>query len=73
MDTGATYTTWPSDRLERLGVRAEEEWPFVLADVPFGGAGRINYQIDELAPCGGIKWLGTPWSFREWRGNNNKV
>lgn len=32
VDTGATYTTWPRDRLERLGVSPEEEWPFVLAD-----------------------------------------
>ncbi len=32
VDTGATYTSWPGDRLEQLGVRPEEEWPFVLAD-----------------------------------------
>lgn len=32
VDTGATYTTWPRDRLERLGLSPEEEWPFVLAD-----------------------------------------
>lgn len=32
VDTGATYTWVPRDLLERLGVRPEEEWPFVLAD-----------------------------------------
>lgn len=32
VDTGATYTRVPSDRLERLGIRPKEEWPFVLAD-----------------------------------------
>lgn len=32
VDTGATYTFVPQDVLERLGVQAEEEWPFVLAD-----------------------------------------
>ncbi len=28
----ATYTWVPRDVLERLGVRPEEEWPFLLAD-----------------------------------------
>jgi len=32
VDTGATYTWIPRDVLGRLGVVAEEEWPFVLAD-----------------------------------------
>ncbi len=32
VDTGTTYTSWPRDRLDRLGVRPEERWPFVLAD-----------------------------------------
>jgi len=32
VDTGAPYTWVPRDPLERLGVRPEEEWPFVLAD-----------------------------------------
>ncbi len=32
VDTGATYTWLPRDLLERLGVRPEEERPFVLAD-----------------------------------------
>jgi predicted aspartyl protease len=32
VDTGATYTVWPSDRLKSLGVEPEERWPFVLAD-----------------------------------------
>lgn len=32
VDTGATYTLLPPDLLERLGIRPEEEWPFVLAD-----------------------------------------
>ena len=32
VDTGATYTWVPRDILERLGIRPEEEWPFVLAD-----------------------------------------
>lgn len=32
VDTRATYTWVPRDLLERLGVRPEEEWPFVLAD-----------------------------------------
>ena len=32
VDTGATYTWIPRDALDELGVRPEEEWPFVLAD-----------------------------------------
>jgi len=32
VDTGATYTWLPTDLLDRLGVRAEEQRPFVLAD-----------------------------------------
>jgi predicted aspartyl protease len=32
VDTGARHTSWPRDRLERMGVLPEEEWPFVLAD-----------------------------------------
>jgi clan AA aspartic protease len=32
VDTGATYTMVPRDVLDRLGVRPEEDWPFVLAD-----------------------------------------
>ncbi len=32
VDPGATYTWVPRDLLERLGVRPEEERPFVLAD-----------------------------------------
>ena len=32
VDTGATYTWVPRDLLERLGVRPEEERPFLLAD-----------------------------------------
>ena len=32
VDTGATYTWVPRDLLERLGVRPDEERPFVLAD-----------------------------------------
>ena len=32
VDTGATYTWIPRDLLERLGIRPEEERPFVLAD-----------------------------------------
>ncbi len=31
VDAAATYTWVPRDVLERLGVRPEEEWPFVLA------------------------------------------
>jgi len=30
VDTRATYTWVPRDLLERLGVRPEEEWPFVI-------------------------------------------
>lgn len=32
VDAGATYTWVPRDVLERLGIRPEEERPFVLAD-----------------------------------------
>ena len=32
VDTGATYTWVPKDVLERLGIRPEEERPFVLAN-----------------------------------------
>lgn len=32
VDTGATYTFVPRDVLDRIAVRPEEEWPFVLAD-----------------------------------------
>ena len=32
VDTGATYTWVPREVLDRLGVRPEEERPFVLAD-----------------------------------------
>lgn len=32
VDTGATYTWIPRDVLVAMGVVAEEEWPFVLAD-----------------------------------------
>jgi len=32
VDTGATYTWVPRDVLERLGIRPEEERPFLLAD-----------------------------------------
>jgi len=32
VDTGATYTSVPRDQLERLGVRSDEQWPFILAD-----------------------------------------
>lgn len=32
VDTGATYTSVPRDRLEALGVRSDEQWPFILAD-----------------------------------------
>src|SRR5712691_4580566 len=32
VDTGATYTWLPHDVLDRLGVRADAEWPFVLAN-----------------------------------------
>ena len=32
VDTGATYTVVPRERLAALGVSAEEWWPFVLAD-----------------------------------------
>lgn len=32
VDTGATYTWVPRDLLERLGIRPEEERPFLLAD-----------------------------------------
>lgn len=32
VDTGASHTCVPRDRLERLGVQPEEPWPFVLAD-----------------------------------------
>jgi clan AA aspartic protease len=32
VDTGATYTWVPKEILDRLEVRPEEEWPFVLAD-----------------------------------------
>jgi aspartyl protease family protein len=31
VDTGATYTSIPSDVLERLGVRPQEQRPFILA------------------------------------------
>ncbi len=32
VDTGASHTCWPRDRLERLGIVPQEQWPFVLAD-----------------------------------------
>lgn len=32
VDTGATYSWVPRDILERMGIRPEEEWPFILAD-----------------------------------------
>src|SRR5437867_7691627 len=32
VDTGATYTWVPSDILERLGIRAQEQRPFIMAD-----------------------------------------
>ena len=32
VDTGATYTCVPRELLDQLGVEAEEEWPFILAD-----------------------------------------
>ena len=32
VDTGASHTCWPSDRLKQLGIVPEEEWPFSLAD-----------------------------------------
>ena len=32
VDTGATYTWLPTDLLDRLGVRPEEQRPFVVAD-----------------------------------------
>lgn len=32
VDTGSTYTWVPRDVLDRLGVRAEDNWPFVPAD-----------------------------------------
>jgi predicted aspartyl protease len=31
-DTGAFYTVWPKDRLEKLGVQPDESVPFELAD-----------------------------------------
>lgn len=48
VDTGATYTSLPVDLLERLGVRREEEWPFVLADGREGryGIGWVRVRID---------------------------
>lgn len=32
VDTGATYTSWPRDRLAQLGIEPEEQRPFELAD-----------------------------------------
>jgi clan AA aspartic protease len=32
VDTGASHTSWPSDRLRELGVEPQEQWPFVVAD-----------------------------------------
>ena len=32
VDTGSTYTWVPRDVLQRLGVTAEEQWPFELAN-----------------------------------------
>lgn len=32
VDTGATYTWIPRDVLDELGIQAEEEGPFILAD-----------------------------------------
>ncbi|MBI4503266.1 MAG: retroviral-like aspartic protease family protein [Gemmatimonadetes bacterium] len=32
VDTGATYTSVPRDLLQRLGVQADEQWPFILGD-----------------------------------------
>jgi predicted aspartyl protease len=32
VDTGASHTSWPRDRLQRLGMQPEETWPFELAD-----------------------------------------
>lgn len=32
VDTGSTYTWIPEHVLEDLGVKPEQEWPFVLAD-----------------------------------------
>jgi clan AA aspartic protease len=32
VDTGSTYTRIPGHVLEDLGVKPEQEWPFVLAD-----------------------------------------
>ncbi len=48
VDTAATYTWVPRDVLERLGVRPEEDRPFVLADgrqVPYGVAW-VRVRID---------------------------
>lgn len=48
VDTGATYTWLPCEVLDRLGVRPDEDWPFVLADgrevtYPFGS---VRVRID---------------------------
>ncbi|HWP36635.1 MAG TPA: hypothetical protein VNL18_03680 [Gemmatimonadales bacterium] len=32
VDSDATFTSVPRDSLRRLGVQADEQWPFVLAD-----------------------------------------
>lgn len=40
VDTGATYTSIPKDRLRQLGVQPDERWPFILAD-----GSELNYDI----------------------------
>ena len=57
VDTGATYTVVPRERLAALGVSAEERWPFVLADgreVSYGIALGVDPVTQRLIPVPGL-------------------
>ena len=48
VDTGSMYTWVPRDVLQRLGVTAEEQWPFELAngrEVRYPGAGTPEARV----------------------------
>ena len=68
VDTGATYTWIPRDVLEDLGVKPEEERPFLLADgrevrypvawIKIGLAGRVQPTIVVFGEPGSEPILG---------------
>lgn len=75
VDTGATYTWVPRDVLERLGIRPEEERPFLLADgrqVMYSIAwvridGRSQPTITVLGVPGPIRCSAcSPWRASVW-------